>query len=161
MLEYLMVSAVSESFRPWFSRARKQDTVDAIVVVGATDPSGVAPFSGGASFDWPGTSHPRVTKPDLVAPGVRIYSSVPPFTVENYGTYEFAKLDGTSMATPHVASTAALSMSAKPNASAIQVADAMRKTARHPTGRKNRPNRWGWGQKQPLDALKRDVARVR
>ena len=117
--------------------------------VGATGPNGVAQFSGGASLDWPGTPQPRVIKPDVVAPGVRTYSSVPPIT-----GHEYAVLEGTSMATPHVAAVAALLMSAKPSATAISVARTIRSTAYHPGGRKRRPdNRWGWGEVRALDAF--------
>jgi subtilisin family serine protease len=45
-------------------------------------------------------------KPDASAPGVSVPSSWPPNTYTN--------LDGTSMATPHVAGAAALVMSANP-----------------------------------------------
>ena len=118
--------------------------------VGATAGTRVAPFSGGASLDWPGTPQPRTVKPDVVAPGVQTYSCIPPTRGRDY-----AKLDGTSMATPHVAAVAALLMSSKPNATAIDIANAIRITARHPDGQSHRPdNRWGWGEVRPLAALK-------
>ncbi len=124
--------------------------VNSAFSVGATAPSSVAPFSGGASFDWPNTPQPHVTKPDVVAPGVRTYSCVPPIQGHDY-----ASLDGTSMATPHVAAVVALLMSAKPNARAVDIATALRNTAHHPDGRNHRPdNRWGWGEVRPSAALK-------
>jgi len=63
-------------------------------------------------------------------------------------------MDGTSMATPHVAGVAALLMAAKPEVTVAAIMEALKKTARHPDGPDRRPeNRWGWGLVQPADAL--------
>ena len=59
---------------------------------------------------------------DIAAPGVGILS-----TVWDNGT---ATMDGTSMASPHVAGVAALVMSCNTNLTAAQVADILRQTAR-------------------------------
>ena len=121
--------------------------------VGATAPrrNEVAVFSSGASFDWPGEPEPHVVKPDVVAPGVGTYSCVP--AVPGQPLFECS--DGTSMATPHVAAVVALLMSAKPNASALEIANALRRTAHHPSGAGRRPdNRWGWGELRPSAALR-------
>ncbi|MDF5718665.1 MAG: S8 family serine peptidase [Rhizonema sp. NSF051] len=115
----------------------------------------VAFFSSGASLVFPGDelSH-LVTKPDVVAPGSQIYSCIPP-TKTPHGTYEYNYMDGTSMATPHVAGIAALLMAAEPTADITDIIDVLKKTAAHPKGNGRRPdNRWGWGLVQPLDALK-------
>ena len=115
----------------------------------------VAFFSSGASLVFPGDelSH-LVTKPDVVAPGSQIYSCIPP-TKTPHGTYEYNYMDGTSMATPHVAGIAALIMAAEPTADITDIIDVLKKTATHPKGNDRRPdNRWGWGLVQPLDALK-------
>jgi hypothetical protein len=63
-------------------------------------------------------------------------------------------MDGTSMATPHVAGVVALLMSACPKASLSEIIQALKETAYHPGGEEMRPdNRWGWGQIQPVKAL--------
>ncbi|MHB9143944.1 MAG: S8 family serine peptidase [Symbiobacteriia bacterium] len=65
----------------------------------------------------------RDIKPDVVAPGVDIWSTVP----NENGTYE--KLSGTSMATPHVAGAAALLRFAHPTWTALQIKGALMGTA--------------------------------
>jgi outer membrane protein assembly factor BamB/subtilisin family serine protease len=62
-----------------------------------------------------------VLKPDISAPGVSVYSSLPG---NGYGTY-----DGTSMATPHVAGTAALVLSAAPTLTVAQLQQTITNTA--------------------------------
>ncbi|MCH7814091.1 MAG: S8 family serine peptidase, partial [Planctomycetes bacterium] len=95
----------------------------------------------------------QVTKPDVVAPGVQVYSAIPP-RKEADGTYEYVYMDGTSMATPHVAGVAALIMEAKPNAPVADIIEALKETAKHPQGASLRPdNRWGYGLVRPLQAL--------
>jgi subtilisin family serine protease len=114
----------------------------------------VAEFSSGASLDFPGTQPDRVTKPDVVAPGVQVFSCVPPQR-EPDRTYEYSYFDGTSMATPHVAGCAALLMAAKPTAPVTAIVEALKETAKHPLGNNFRPdNRWGYGLVQPVEALK-------
>lgn len=126
--------------------------------VGATEKmttsrTDVAFFSSGASLSFPGTANPLVTKPDVSAPGVQVYSSIPPQQTSS-GIYEYTYMNGSSMATPHVAGAAAVLMAAKPSAGADDIANALRDTAYHPGGNNKRPdNRWGWGEIRPLDAL--------
>ncbi|OFC70238.1 S8 family serine peptidase [Alteromonas confluentis] len=57
------------------------------------------------------------TTVDLAAPGVAIYSTIPP--AAGYGEYEF--LSGTSMATPHVSGALALVLAANPALSVLEV----------------------------------------
>ncbi|MFL6211877.1 MAG: S8 family serine peptidase [Pyrinomonadaceae bacterium] len=112
----------------------------------------VAFFSSGVSLSFPGTTPDLVTKPDVVAPGVQVYSCVPP---EKVGTEDYSYMDGTSMATPHVAGVAALLMSAFPDAPVAEIARVLRETAEHPEGGGRRPdNRWGFGLIRPAEALK-------
>jgi len=114
----------------------------------------VAFFSSGASLVFPGAQPPVVTKPDVVAPGVQVYSAIPPEKRPD-GIYEYTYMDGTSMATPHAAGVAALLMAAKPTAPVTDIIKVLKETAKHPGGAACRPdNRWGYGLLQPLEALK-------
>ena len=114
---------------------------------------GVASFSSGASLVFPGQEGSLVTKPDVVAPGAQIYSCIPPIKRDN-GSFEYNFMDGTSMATPHVAGVAALLMAANPTAPVIDIVRALKETAHHPEGKALRPdNRWGHGLIQPIEAL--------
>jgi subtilisin family serine protease len=67
---------------------------------------------------------PRVV-PDLVAPGVGVLSCVP--------GNRYEEMDGTSMATPHVAGLAALLFQANPDATADTVDQAIRKSCNLPS----------------------------
>lgn len=126
--------------------------VGAVERVGAR--TEVAPFSSGASLVFPGEEpNGLVTKPDVAAPGVQVYSCIPPKKRPD-GVYECTYMDGTSMAAPHVAGVAALLMAAHPEATVQQIRGALKDTARHPGGPRRRPdNRLGYGLIQPLAAL--------
>jgi subtilisin family serine protease len=114
----------------------------------------IAAFSSGASMEFPGEPHALVTKPDVAAPGVQVYSCTPR-EQRPEGVYEYTYMDGTSMATPHTAGVAALLMAAYPEVEVPQIIQALKDTARHPAGPERRPdNRWGWGLIQPLEAFK-------
>ena len=111
-----------------------------------------------SGLEWLATGHeernPLVTKPDVVAPGVQVYSSIPPEQTPQ-GTFEYTYMDGTSMATPHVVGVAALLMAAKPTAQVSDIMSVLKETAKHPDGNEKRPdNRWGYGLIQPEEALK-------
>ncbi len=75
-------------------------------------------------------------KPDLVAPGVLVESSVP-----GGGT---ARADGTSMAAPHVSGAAALLLSAAPHLTVEDLSAFLLATARD-AGPSGPDDRYGWG----------------
>ncbi|MEH7454802.1 S8 family serine peptidase [Gottfriedia acidiceleris] len=72
-------------------------------------------------------------KPDVVAPGVSVYSSYPEYvhSPEDGIDYSsaYARISGTSMASPHVAGIAALILQAHPNYTPAQVKEALQNTA--------------------------------
>jgi hypothetical protein len=89
-----------------------------------TRPDHVADFSSAGP-----TPESLQLKPDVTAPGVNVLSSVP--------AHDFELLDGTSMASPHVAGAAALLLQRHPTWTAQQVKSALASTGDgvHPTGR--------------------------
>jgi subtilisin family serine protease len=120
-----------------------------------SDGFSVTSFSSGASLVFPGKEPDfLVTKPDVVAPGAQIYSCIPPTKCAD-GTLEYNFMDGTSMATPHVAGVAALLMAANPTAPVTDIIKVLKETASHLNGSDLRPcNRWGHCLIQPVEALK-------
>src|SRR5579859_57446 len=88
-----------------------------------TKPDVLAPFSSAGP-----TPVSLLTKPDVTAPGVSVVSSLPP--------NGFGPLDGTSMATPHVAGAAALLLQRHPTWTVEQVKSALASTGApvHPPG---------------------------
>src|SRR5947209_6752473 len=69
-------------------------------------------------------------KPDVVAPGVNVYSSIPSFGCTSPPCFAF--FQGTSMATPHVAGSAALLVQLHPDWSPEQIKSALVNTAHRP-----------------------------
>lgn len=72
-------------------------------------------------------------KPDVVAPGVSIFSTAPEYINDpqdgiNYGN-GYVRLSGTSMATPHVAGTAALILQEHPEYTPFDVKSALMNTS--------------------------------
>jgi subtilisin len=87
--------------------------------VGAMDQHGVvADFSSSQRFN----RQKGPIAPDLVAPGVKVISAVP--------RGGLAEMDGTSMATPHIAGLAALLYEARPGATVDQIEDAIFKSCK-------------------------------
>jgi subtilisin family serine protease len=121
------------------------------VAVGAVDSGdALADFSSQGPITWssvndeglaPGT---LVGKPDLVAPGEDVMSSVP-------GGY--ASMSGTSMAAPHVAGAVALLQQAAPTMTAEQIIETLRATA-HDLGSAGPDNQFGAGMIDAFAAVK-------
>jgi subtilisin len=102
-----------------------------VLSIGAIDTSDeVADFSSSEQFARP--DDPLV--PDIVAPGVGVISCVP--------GRGFATMDGTSMATPHIAGLAALMLGALPSATDGDLERAILASCKRPSGMlKDRGNR--------------------
>lgn len=94
-----------------------------VLSVGAID-SSLRMWVDSSSQRFTRTSDPII--PDLVAPGVAVLSAK--------AGGGFKRLNGTSMATPHVAGLAALLLQAMPSATASQVEAAIFESCRLPTG---------------------------
>jgi subtilisin family serine protease len=124
------------------------------VGVGATDiDDDVADFSCGElvnKSDWsdpPAEWPDSYMTPDISAPGVDVYSSVP--------GGDYGNNSGTSMATPHVSGTVALMEQARPGITVDQTLDALIDTSffddRHGADRPN--SRFGHGRINAYDAV--------
>lgn len=110
----------------------------AALTVGASDADDkIADFSSRGPAVWKTGSFP---KPDIVAPGVKIKSSMP--------GGKYAELSGTSMATPHVAGVVALMYQLQPKITAEQLLNVLRTSAAK-IGQD--PNTFGAGR---IDAFK-------
>ncbi len=122
---------------PWIGTINSPADYPFSTAVGALDDVGWA-----ASFSsrGPSTAPWSEVKPEIAAPGVDVLSSVP-------GGYTVA--DGTSMAAPHLAGTAALLLQADPSLSPDQLEQILTQTAL-PLGPAVPNNQTGWGQ---LDAF--------
>jgi subtilisin len=102
--------------------SRSPGNYDNVLSIGAcAQDDTVADFSSSQTFDRP--NDPLV--PDLVAPGVSVLSCIP--------NRKFAKMDGTSMATPHIAGLAALLLQARPTASANDLEQAILASCQRPS----------------------------
>jgi subtilisin family serine protease len=88
---------------------------------------------------------PLKMKPEVVAPGVDIYSSVPG------GSYE--TWSGTAMAGPHVAGVVALMRSANPDIEVDRIKEILIATARDEGGT-GEDNSYGWGVIDAFEAVR-------
>jgi len=79
-----------------------------------------------------GTKLLNEVKPDVVAPGVNVYSSILMSSCSSPPCFAF--FQGTSMATPHVAGAAALLKQLHPNWSPLQIKSALVNSAKRPVG---------------------------
>ena len=134
-------------------------------------PSGT-PIGGGiAYFSSRGPRYDGTMKPDIAAPGVSVASAISSFTDAQYNsvgsiefnnrTYHFARLSGTSMASPIVAGVAALILDAHPTISASTVKEVLLQTAREDNKTGVLPETgdptWGHGKVNALAAVQEAV----
>jgi subtilisin family serine protease len=115
--------------------------------VGATDLNDViASFSSRGPVTW--NFPPYVgtyTKPDISAPGVDIFSSIP-------GGSWAGDWSGTSMAAPHVAGTVALMLQANPSLTVDMIKQLLAQTALE-LGDPGMDNNYGWGRVNAFAAV--------
>jgi serine protease AprX len=119
-----------------------------VITVGASDDRNTVAYADDtlASFSSGGPTKDGRMKPDLVAPGVGIQSV--------YIGPLIASLDGTSMATPHVAGVAALLLEKEPGLTPAQVKTRLTGTTVTPNAATGLPNDdWGYGLVNACRAL--------
>lgn len=142
----LPIAAVSRKDGRWLKRHSESEEFLFADTVFKTKQDGVARFSsrGPVTVDW-------TVKPDIIAPGVNILSTVP----DGYET-----MNGTSMATPHIAGAVAVMKEAKPNWSNEQIFNALKTTAQRVEridGKMAAPIDQGFGLVQLSDAIDADL----
>ncbi|PFM82135.1 hypothetical protein COJ46_08725 [Bacillus sp. AFS077874] len=128
-------------------------------------------ISNAGNFEMPGNSLASFSstgpvtgslaiKPDVVAPGVDIFSTAPYdiWEPDNKGdySYDYQTMSGTSMATPHVAGMAALILSAHPNYKPEDVKAALMQTA-DPIDKQQSVFQIGSGKTDPYQAVHSDM----
>ncbi len=112
---------------------------DSILTAGAVTPLGVR-----AGFSSYGPTADGRIKPDVMAVGTNIQAADPSDSA-GY-TYAYGGVQGTSFSGPLTAGVAALVLKAHPEATAMQIIDAIKKTARQGANQAKRPdNFYGWG----------------
>ncbi|MDX1615254.1 MAG: S8 family serine peptidase [Candidatus Promineifilaceae bacterium] len=118
---------------------------DETVAIGASDDKDEAAwFSARGPSLWA-----EGVKPDFVAPGTAVLSSLP--------GDEYGRLNGTSMAAPHASGILALLKAADPQATTAELLDYLRQTA-HPIGNPVPNNDTGWGRLDAYAAVAKRVA---
>jgi subtilisin family serine protease len=130
----------AQSLRSPADRATTLTNAFSVGAVNATDYSWPYPIAGFSSRGPTGCNVPTENKikPEVVAPGVSVYSSVPG------GGYEQLYWDGTSMSGPHVAGTMALMRQANPNLDVDMIKTILMQTARD-EGTAGEDNTYGHG----------------
>jgi subtilisin family serine protease len=115
---------------------------DSVIAVGAVDSSGII-----ASFSSNGPTSDGRIKPDVVAPGIDVYTAMSETVSWDDSSYSYSS--GTSYSCPITAGVCALILSSNPGLTPMQVVDALRMTA----DRKDDPdNVYGWGLINAYDA---------
>ncbi|WP_308636840.1 S8 family serine peptidase [Paenibacillus silvisoli] len=123
----------------------------------ATEGGHLADFSGrgpvNGSYD---------IKPDVVGPGVSVYSTYPEYVHSPEPGIDYsrayARISGTSMATPHVAGIAALILQAHPDYTPFDVRQALMNTADDLTGGNYSVYQAGAGEVDVTEAVNADMA---
>ena len=135
---------------------------------GWVTPTGVTTGGAMASFSSQGPRYDGVMKPDISAPGVSIGAAISSYTDASFSsvesiefnnrTYHFAKLSGTSMASPMVAGIAALLLQSNPELSATEVKQILLSTAREDNNTGDLPAegdpKWGHGKVDAMAAIR-------
>lgn len=129
----------AQSHRSPADRATTAHNAFAVGAVDATNANFPYPIASFSSRGPTGCNVPAELKikPEVVAPGVSVYSSVPG------GGYSSA-YSGTSMAGPHVSGTVALMRQANPDLSVTDIKQILMDTARD-LGTAGEDNTFGWG----------------
>ncbi|MCP4229595.1 MAG: S8 family serine peptidase [bacterium] len=134
---------------------RYPGNVPEIISVGATDSNdNIAGFSSRGPVEWdvapPYNDYPYppgLTKPDVCAPGVNVFSTVRTSDTSYQGGW-----DGTSMATPHVGGMLALMVEARPDLTPVQLKQYLEANALD-LGTSGKDNSYGSGRIQALDTI--------
>jgi subtilisin family serine protease len=122
----VVVAAGNEG--PAYETVSSPGTARKVITVGASNKSDqIADFSSRGPVKWSGKV---LIKPDVLAPGVAVTSSVPTGTCELCDSSGYKSLSGTSMATPHVAGLAALLKQAHPDWAPEVIKMVIRNTAK-------------------------------
>jgi subtilisin family serine protease len=130
----------AQTLRSPADRATTLTNCFSVGAVNATNYSWPYPIAGFSSRGPTGCTVPsdHKIKPEVVAPGVSVYSSVPG------GGYQQSGWDGTSMSGPHVAGTIALMRQANPNLDVDTMKMILMQTARD-EGTAGEDNTYGHG----------------
>jgi len=105
-------------------------TTPSAITVGSVDKSDIIALSSSKGFNLYSNGSIAGIKPDVVAPGVDIYSTVPTGSCSLCHSSGYKELDGTSMATPHISGVAALLKQAHPNWTVSQIKSAISNPAK-------------------------------
>ncbi|MFC1746836.1 S8 family serine peptidase [Candidatus Neomarinimicrobiota bacterium] len=130
----------------WNGQVNAPADADSILSVGATRADSLI-----ASFSSHGPTADGRIKPEVVAPGVNIY------TASASGSQVYHTVSGTSVSTPLVAGVAAMILEAHPDWTPLQVREALMATA-HKAPRPD--NIYGWGIIDALAAIEYRIPHV-
>ena len=144
--EGLIVVAAAGNAGPAARTVTSPGAAEKAITVGAVDKQKRL-----ASFSSRGPTPDGRVKPDIVAPGVNIVSTVPPVSTGAFNNFlsggktaYYGPLSGTSMATPHVAGAVALMLQADPSLTPFRVKQILLVTAQD-VGSAGVDNETGYG----------------